>query len=149
VDFPLLPRSRTRRLTSISQQPPIFMTQSQSYVTTDGQSANLFCYQAPIWSPRRNCYYYQTVAGLLMWRVHSDERTGLSFTISACPRQRSRSRVRVRRDSRPYFTVKVKVTLLLTLSQSVSLGFEPHVELMTRYLLLLESNGLVFLGRPL
>jgi hypothetical protein len=34
----------------------------------------------------------------------SDERTGLSFTIAAGPRQRSHSRVRVLWDSRPYFT---------------------------------------------
>jgi hypothetical protein len=35
----------------------------------------------------------------------SDERTGLSFTIAAGPRQRSHSQVRVPWDSRPYFTV--------------------------------------------
>jgi hypothetical protein len=34
-------------------------------------------------------------------------------------------------------------------SQSVSLGVDPHLELMTRYLLLFESHGLVFVGRPL
>jgi hypothetical protein len=44
---------------------------------------------------------------------------------------------------------KVKVTLRLTVGQSVSLGVEPHVGLMTRYLLLFESYGLVFAGRPL
>jgi hypothetical protein len=37
--------------------------------------------------------------------VLSDERTGLSFTIAAGPRQRVYSRVRVPWDSRPYFTV--------------------------------------------
>jgi hypothetical protein len=35
----------------------------------------------------------------------SDERTSLSFTFAAGPRQRSHSRVRVLCDSRPYFTV--------------------------------------------
>jgi hypothetical protein len=45
--------------------------------------------------------------------------------------------------------VKVKVTLRLTVSQSVSLGVEPHLGLMTRYLLLFDSYGLVFVGRPL
>jgi hypothetical protein len=35
---------------------------------------------------------------------------------------------------------KVKVTLRLTVSQSVSLGVEPHLELMTRYLLLSDSH---------
>jgi hypothetical protein len=44
---------------------------------------------------------------------------------------------------------KVKVTLRLTVSQSASLGVEPHLGLMTRYLLLFESYGLVFVGRPL
>jgi hypothetical protein len=41
-------------------------------------------------------------------------------------------------------TVKVKVTLRLTVSQSVSLGVEPHLRLMTRYLVLFDSYGLVF-----
>jgi hypothetical protein len=36
-----------------------------------------------------------------------------------------------------------------SVSQSVSLGVEPHLELMTRYLLLFDSYGLVFVGRPL
>jgi hypothetical protein len=40
-----------------------------------------------------------------MWGALSDERTGLSFTIAADPRQRSHSRVRVPWDSLPYFTV--------------------------------------------
>jgi hypothetical protein len=41
---------------------------------------------------------------------------------------------------------KVKVTLRLTVSQSVSLGVEPQLGLMTRYLLLFDSYGLVFWG---
>jgi hypothetical protein len=44
--------------------------------------------------------------------------------------------------------VKVKVTLRLTVSQPVSLGVESHLELMTRYLLLCDSYGLVFCGAP-
>jgi hypothetical protein len=44
---------------------------------------------------------------------------------------------------------KVKVTLRLTVSQSVSLGVELHIGLMTRYLLLFDSYRLVFVGRPL
>jgi hypothetical protein len=44
--------------------------------------------------------------------------------------------------------VKVKVTLRLTVSQSVSFGVEPHLGLMTRYLLLFDSYGLVFCGAP-
>jgi hypothetical protein len=44
---------------------------------------------------------------------------------------------------------KVKVTLQLTISQSVNLSVEPHLGLMTRYLLLFYSYGLIFVGRPL
>jgi hypothetical protein len=49
----------------------------------------------------------------------------------------------------PTSQVKVKVTLRLTVSQSVSIGVEPHVGLMTRYLLFFDSYGLVSVGRPL
>jgi hypothetical protein len=38
--------------------------------------------------------------------------------------------------------------LRLTVSQSVSLGVEPHLGLMTRYLLLFDSYGLVFCRAP-
>jgi hypothetical protein len=37
----------------------------------------------------------------------------------------------------------------LTVSQSVSLGVEPCLGLMTRYILLLDSYDLVFVVRPL
>jgi hypothetical protein len=53
--------------------------QSQSYVTTDGQSASLSWNKAPIWGLRRDLYYCQTVTGLLMWVTLSDERTGHSL----------------------------------------------------------------------
>jgi hypothetical protein len=65
--------------------------QSQSYVTTDGQSASLSMFQAPVWGPRPDFYYYQTVSGLLMWGTFTDERTGLSSTTAAGPQQRSQS----------------------------------------------------------
>jgi hypothetical protein len=51
-------------------------------------------------------------------------------------------------SSTPSF-VKVKVTLRLTVRQSVSLGVEPHLGLMPRYLLLFDSYGLVFVGHTL
>jgi hypothetical protein len=44
----------------------------------------------------------------------------------------------------PQVKVKVEVTLRLTVSQSVSLGVENHLGLMTRYLLLFDSYGLVW-----
>jgi hypothetical protein len=46
-------------------------------------------------------------------------------------------------------TVKVKVTLRLTVSQSVCLGVEPRLGLMTRCFFLLESYCPVHVGRPL
>jgi hypothetical protein len=46
-------------------------------------------------------------------------------------------------------SVKVKVTLRLTVGQSVSFCVESHLGLMTRYWLLFDSYGLVFVGRPL
>jgi hypothetical protein len=72
---------------------------------TDGQSASLSWNKTPIWGLRPDFYYRRTVAGLVMWGALSDGRTGLSFTIAACPCQRSHSLVRAPLDSRPYFTV--------------------------------------------
>jgi hypothetical protein len=46
-------------------------------------------------------------------------------------------------------SVKVKVTLRLTVSQSISFGVEPHLGLMTRYILLFERYCLVFVERRL
>jgi hypothetical protein len=68
---------------------------SESYITTDGQSASLFSNKAPIWGLRPDFYYRQTVAGLIMWGALSDERAGLLFTTAAGPRKRSHFRVRV------------------------------------------------------
>jgi hypothetical protein len=72
---------------------------------TDSQSASLSWCQVPIWSPRPDFYYCQTVAGLLMWGAISDERMGLSFTIGAGPHQRSHSWVQVPWYSWLYFTI--------------------------------------------
>jgi hypothetical protein len=81
------------------------LAESESYVTTDGQSASLSWNKAPIWGLRPDFYYCQTVAGLLIWGVLSDEWTGLSFTIATGPRQRSHSRVLVPWDFWSHFTV--------------------------------------------
>jgi hypothetical protein len=80
-------------------------SESESYVTTDGQSASLSWNKASIWGLRPDLYYCQTVTGLLILGALSDERTGLSFVYAAGPCQRSLSRVRVPWDLRPYFTV--------------------------------------------
>jgi hypothetical protein len=60
-------------------------SESESYVTTDGQSASLSWSKVPIWGLRPDLCYCQTVVGLFMWDALSDERTGLSFTIAAGP----------------------------------------------------------------
>jgi hypothetical protein len=74
-------------------------TESESHITTDGQSANLSWNKAPIWGLRPDFYYCQTAAGLLIWGSFSNEGTGLSVTIAPGPRQRSYFRVRVPWDS--------------------------------------------------
>jgi hypothetical protein len=83
------------------------MSESESYVTTDGQSASLSWYKAPLWSPRSDFYYCQTVPDLLMSGALSDERTGVSFTMAAGPCQRSHSRVRVPWVSGPYLECQI------------------------------------------
>jgi hypothetical protein len=60
-------------------------SESDSYITTDGQAASLSWNKAPIWGLRPDNYYCQTVAGFLMWGALSDERTGLLFAIAAGP----------------------------------------------------------------
>jgi hypothetical protein len=81
----------------ISLQTPVqnwLSTESESYVTTDGQSASLSWNKAPIWGLWPKFHYCQTVEDLLIWVLLYDERTRLSFTITPGPRQRSH-RVRV------------------------------------------------------
>jgi hypothetical protein len=56
-----------------------FISQRQTYVTTDRQSASLSWNKAPIWGLRPVLYYCQTVAVVFMRGARSDERTGLSF----------------------------------------------------------------------
>jgi hypothetical protein len=73
-------------------------SQSQSFITPDGQSASLSWFQVPIWGPKPDFCYCQTVAGLLMWGALSDEGMGLLFTTAAGPHQRSHLRVRVMRE---------------------------------------------------
>jgi hypothetical protein len=92
----------------------------------------------------------------------SDERVGLSFTIAAGSRQRSHSRVPVPWDSWPYFTVsdsrfrfsspttrRATVEIFdLASTWAWTLNSQSQ-RLMTRYLLLFDSYGLVFVGHPL
>jgi hypothetical protein len=87
-------------------------------LTTDGQSTSLSWNKAPIWGLRPDSYYSQIVAGLLMWGALSEERTGLSFTIAAAPRQRSHSRVRA------LWTCQITLRLAVY-HQSALLGARP------------------------
>jgi hypothetical protein len=52
-------------------------------------------------------------------------------------------------NSTRLFSVKVKLTLRLTVNQSVSLDIEPHLGLVTRYLLFLTVTVLFLVGHPL
>jgi hypothetical protein len=54
--------------------------------------------QALTWDPRPDICYCQTVVCLLMWDALCDKRMGLSFTVTAGPRQRSHSRLQVLRN---------------------------------------------------
>jgi hypothetical protein len=54
-------------------------SQSQFYITTDGQSASQSWNEAPMWGLQPDIYYCHTVAGLLMWGALSDEKRGLWF----------------------------------------------------------------------
>jgi hypothetical protein len=72
----LLSYSANFQLQKLSQFSAASQSQSQSYVTTDDQSASLSWNRAPIWGLRPDFYYSQTIAGLLMWGALSDDRTG-------------------------------------------------------------------------
>jgi hypothetical protein len=56
-------------------------SQSQSYVTTDGQSVSLSWCQAPIWDLYDQILFLSDSYGLFTWDAPSDERTRLSFTM--------------------------------------------------------------------
>jgi hypothetical protein len=99
------------RLSDESSYEWISESASESYVTTDGQSASLSWYKAPIRGLRPDFYFRTeygirlTVTFLIPWGALSDERTRLSFVCAAGFCQRSLSRVLVSWDLRPYFTV--------------------------------------------
>jgi hypothetical protein len=57
--------------------------QSQSYVTTDGLSANLSWCQTPIWGPRPDFCYCDTLRVCLCGAPTLGERMVLSFTTAA------------------------------------------------------------------
>jgi hypothetical protein len=66
-------------------------SESESYVTTDGQSASLSWYKTPIWAYDQIFIAIRNTSdscSLLIWGALSDERTGLSFTVASGPSQR-------------------------------------------------------------
>jgi hypothetical protein len=80
------------------------------------------------------------------WPYFTDSDSRLPFSSPSTTR-RATVEVFYHSSTRDTFwltILKLKVTLWLTLSQSVSLGVEPHPRLMTRYLLLFDSYDLVF-----
>jgi hypothetical protein len=107
-------------------------SESESYVTTDGQSASLSWYKAPIWGLRPDFYcrteyrIRRTVANLLIWGALSDERAGLSFTIASGPSRHSHSRVRVPLRLATIFYCLRFETLSLSISGS-GLSLESYV----------------------
>jgi hypothetical protein len=69
MNFSLLPgilRISRKHADSLSAHF-FFATESEPYVTTEGQSASLTWNTASIWGLGPDLYYCQTVAGLLMW----------------------------------------------------------------------------------
>jgi hypothetical protein len=102
ANFPL-PSPCDKWLYSQFQFSNLLPAESESYITTDGQSASVSWNRAPIWGLRPDFYYRQRVSGLLIWGALSDERVGLSFTIAAGPRQRRHLRVRVPWNLWPYY----------------------------------------------
>jgi hypothetical protein len=88
-------------------------SESESYVTTDGQSASLSWNKAPIWGLRPDIYYFLTISVLLLLSALSDEMTGLCFVHATGPRQGSASWVRVPLFSWPYFTLIFEISLFV------------------------------------
>jgi hypothetical protein len=90
-------------------------------------------------------------------RFTPEERTPGTHSIGGCVDPRFCLDVVEKRKKHSHncdSQLKVKVTLRLTVSQSVSqsvsrLNVEPHLGLMTRYLLLFDSYGLVFVGHEM
>jgi hypothetical protein len=74
---------RLLRLAGLRWKYSTYWLESESYITTDGQSASPSWNKAYVWGLRPDFYYCQPVADLLMWGALTDERTGLSFTIAA------------------------------------------------------------------
>jgi hypothetical protein len=76
-----------------------FFNQIQSHFTTGGWPPISSSWRQAPWDPRPVFFSIEHPRSYSLYNILSDERMGLSFTISAVPRQRSHSRARVPRDS--------------------------------------------------
>jgi hypothetical protein len=100
VAIPLIPCWSPLLMVAPFQLP---ILESESYITTDCESASLSWNKEPIWGLRPDFYYCQL---RVCWcGALSLTRGRVSFTIAAGPWQRSHFRFRVSWDSWPYFTV--------------------------------------------
>jgi hypothetical protein len=97
-------------------------TEYETYVTTDGQSVSLSWNKAPIWGIRPDFYYCQTVEGLLMRSVLSDDRKCLSFKIAPGLRQRSHFRVGVPWAVTIFYCLRFETSLFVASYDSQGYG---------------------------
>jgi hypothetical protein len=151
----------------------------ESYVTTDGQSASLFWNKGPIWGLRLDFYYCQTVCGFIyvsrsLWR--EDESVVYNFcwpspaqsfsgpspvglvTIFYCLRFETSLFIASDYSQgygggiRPWPHTGIdewSQSHIATDGQSVCLGVEPRLGLLTRCFFLFDSYCPVHVGTPL
>jgi hypothetical protein len=112
------PSSET--LTAMSMK----ITESESYVTTDGHLASLSWNKAPSGAYDQIFITCVTITVLFLWGTLSDERSGLSFVYAAGPCQRSLSGVRVPWDC---LTFETSLFVASYDSQGHGGGIRPHL----------------------
>jgi hypothetical protein len=117
--------SSTHGFSDVTVSHITLSSESESHVTTNGQSASLSWNKAPFWGLRPDFYYCQTVAAFLMWGSLSDEWTGLSFTVAPGPRQLSHFRVQVPWDSWPCLNSRLPFSSLPTTRRATVEVFDP------------------------
>jgi hypothetical protein len=84
---------------------PLRQSQSQSHITTDGQSVSKSWRRTTSGAHDQIFITVWQLRSYFMWGALSDERMGLSFVYATGPCQRSLSQVRVPWYSRSFFTV--------------------------------------------
>jgi hypothetical protein len=90
----------TRRVTvKVFDPASTLLSQSQSHIATDSQSASKSWCRA-LSGTHDQIFSYLTVTVLFLWGVLSDERTGLSFVYAAGSSQRSLHTLQITRAHR-------------------------------------------------